>query len=109
MEGIQAIELRVFMNPIHKDLMRKRLIIASDMIQNTHAHSQLGHLTEFSLFEGSFGYKSVAIEMPNVEVEILYLHRQDGPPFKEHIEFWQQFLRKSTATLKRVQPIAGIS
>ena len=110
MESMQAMALRVFDNPDYPDINRQTLILASDMIQNTAAHSQLNGVQPFESFSQSSSYRGLRTDLlTDVQVKILYIQRPLQPTFGEHIEFWQDYFSSSGASLEEVVPVTGLS
>jgi hypothetical protein len=108
METIQAIALRTLSAPASSSAHAKRLIIASDLLQNSPTLSQLKGVSSFDAFHESDGFKRVAAPLQGVEVKVFYLRREHSPQGKQHIAFWQAFLAANGAALKELISIAGI-
>ena len=97
MESVQSVALSAFSsNSLHGK--PKKLIIVSDMIQNTPGHSQYRGITSFQNYKTSKHYRHVRADLTNVSVEIIYILRDTKVrddkarlQGKRHIEFWQHF------------------
>lgn len=110
MESIQSIGVRTFAVAPSRSILSKRLILASDLIQNTSNYSQLHSVEPFEQFARTLNYRRVAPPiLSDVSVELLYLQRSNGPSYKQHIEFWQQYFARAGARVDRVVPIVGVS
>lgn len=110
MESLQAMALRVFDNPDFAGVARRRLVLASDMIQNTPAHSQLRGVEPFEAFEQTRIYRQLRTDLlAGVRVEILYIRRPSQPPYGEHIYFWRRYFSASGALFDSVVPVTGLS
>ena len=109
MESIQAIAIRTFDQPQYRNITDKRLVIASDLIQNTATYSQLHSIEAFDRFAQSVAFHRLAPRLNGVRVSLLYIQRPTSPNFKQQIEFWQQFFFKAGASLDGVRPVAGMN
>jgi len=109
MESIQAIAIRTFDLPEYQNVHNRTLVLASDLIQNTSTYSQLHGVDRFEAFAATQSYRRVSARLAGVRIELLYLQRTNSPPFKRHVEFWQQYFRDAGANVERVKPVAGVS
>lgn len=107
MESIQSVSVTAF-GSLSPKAKHRRLIIASDMLQNTEALDQYkGDIIPFSQFKTTAEYKRLRTDLQGVEVEILYFERNVSPQGRKHIEFWQEYFADSGAKLVRVTRIQG--
>jgi hypothetical protein len=108
MESVQAAAVQAFIGQ-GLNAIPKRLVIVSDMLQNTTGLSQYSRLESFDRFKASPYYIKVRPDLRGVEVEIYYLRRTDGVRVQgvAHINFWQSFFAASGATLTHVVSIEG--
>lgn len=102
MESIQSVVITDFM------LLRdssKKLVIVSDMLQNTPEHSQYRGITPFSAFKSSAYYRRVQTNLDGVEVKIFYVNRGAAHANHEaqHIDFWRHYFYDMGGRLTRVE------
>lgn len=74
-----------------------KLLLISDMIQNTDGYSQYGgHSTAFESFRRSDYFKRVRADLRDVEVQILYVRRDQAGKIQtdEFLEFWRAYFRE---------------
>jgi len=109
METIQAVALRVFGAPEFAAVKDRRLVLASDLLQNSPTLNQLATVGPFEEFRHSDGFERVAAPLNNVNVEVLYLRRERSPQGKVHIEFWQSYIAANGGILIHLKSIAGVS
>lgn len=101
LESLQSIAVSEFQAPgIHSQ--PRKLILVSDMLQNTAGLSQYERIESFSQFSTSTYYKTVRTDWSGVEIEILYITRPGTPQGRQHVEFWQQYFATSGGTLIHV-------
>jgi hypothetical protein len=108
METVQAIALRT-MTSTMRSRGQRRLIIASDLLQNTSLYSQVRTIEPFAAFKTSQAFQAVSGPLNGVSVELHYIRRRNPVQGREHIEFWQAFFASQGATLARVVPVAGLN
>jgi hypothetical protein len=108
LESIQSIAASVFGRP-EFDSVPKRLVIVSDMAQNTAGFSQYRGPESFEQFRHGSYYLTVRPHLDRVDVSILYLLREDVRRIQDHqhIEFWQDYFSDAGATLSGVTSIEG--
>lgn len=85
----------------------RRLIIVSDMLQNTSEFSMYRALPDFSLFVDSPYGQRVQADLANVDVEIHYLMTQPRWQTRGHLLFWEKYLDRSGARLTEVRRVEG--
>tara|TARA_R110001599_G_scaffold72551_1_gene201233 strand:+ start:4291 stop:5148 length:858 start_codon:yes stop_codon:yes gene_type:complete len=103
LESIQSVAVTAFGPSDRKDIP-KRLIIVSDMMQNSASFSSYKSV-DYSQFKPIGGVKFMA-DLRGVEVEILYVRRHPKQG-KKHIEFWQSYFSEQGARLTRVFSVSG--
>jgi hypothetical protein len=108
MESIQQIAVQAFVGQ-GVDNIPKRLIVVSDMLQNTPGFSQYRGSESFEEFRRSPYYIKVRPNLAGVDVTILYLRRLNARHLqgRRHIEFWQSYFSDAGATLVDVKSIEG--
>lgn len=107
LETIQAASVVAFGTA--KDAVPKRLVVASDMLQNTKGFSQYRGVSGFEEFQG-LGYSArVQARLRGADVEVLYLKRTTEPALqgKLHIQFWRDYIDWSEGTLTAVTSVEG--
>ncbi len=109
MESIQSVAVSVFERPELEHVGKRRLIIVSDMLQNTAGYSQYRGDESFSRFRASPYYLKVRPQLDGVDVTILYLRRPEFSHLQggRHVEFWQSFFTDARARLVEVAAIEG--
>ncbi len=107
-ESIQSVAITSF-DADNQSGADKRLVIVSDMLQNTPEFNQYVALTPFERFKTTEYYRRVRAHLDGVRVEILYVRRPTARQIQGegHIEFWQQFFMDEGATLERVIALEG--
>jgi hypothetical protein len=109
MESIQSVGVNVFDKPALHDLPDKRLVIVSDMLQNTAGYSQYRSDESYSRFRASGYSLKVRPDLDGVNVTILYLRRAGVRHLqgKRHLEFWGNYFSDANARLVHVVSIEG--
>jgi len=106
LESIQSVAIRP-LGSLEPDVKDRRLVIVSDMLHNTEQFSQYQQLIPFSEFVRTEYYRKVRCNLAGVDVEIIYLRREQGLQGKDHIEFWQQYFADCGARLVHVLALEG--
>lgn len=106
MESIQAVAIRHFGD---KRIFQKRLVIASDMIQNTPGHSQFRGVMPFNDFKQTAYFRHVLAHLNGVEVKLFYINFDSGRSISgpKHLEFWQHYFSEMGGKLDRFVPLEG--
>ncbi len=109
MESIQSVGVSVFDKPNLHDLRDKRLVIVSDMLQNTAGYSHYRGDESYSRFRASSYYLKVRPNLDGVDVTILYLRRIEVKHLqgKRHEEFWENYFSDAKGELVHVVSIEG--
>lgn len=87
---------------------RRRLIIVSDMLQNTRDYSHYTGDYSFELFRAqAYAREFLNLSMLDVYVEVLYLKRTttEALQTRRHVGFWELYFSAVDATLDRVEPL----
>ncbi len=108
MEAMQSVSVSTFLDEF-KDSKSKRLIVISDMIQNTSEFSHYKSTKTFDQFRKTSYFQKMRPYLKGVDVEILYIRRKTRRKIQgeSHVSFWQQFVVESGGILSRVVPIEG--
>jgi len=107
MEAIQQIAVEQF-DGNARSLLSKKLVIVSDMIENTKVYSQYkGNLT-YSRFIKSSAYRQLRTDLGGAEVDILYVQRI-SPVIDalEHAEFWREWVADNNGRLGSIERLQG--
>lgn len=84
------------------DLSNRRLVILSDLLENTPAYSQYAERSggDLSLARFEAAAPGLPPELAGTEVEIVYLARENGQKVQseKHLEFWRGYFQKYGAT-----------
>jgi hypothetical protein len=105
LECIQSVAAVTFHAPPYASAQRQYLLIASDMLHNGPAYSQYHGVEPYSQFRARPYARTVATDLTDVSVEILYLERGLRMQGIEHVHFWESFFRDMGASLDRVTPL----
>ncbi len=87
---------------------RRRLVIVSDMLQNTPQYSHYSGEPDFGAFrESGYAGDFLNLSLLDVDVEILYLKRTKTAALQTygHVRFWEQYFDAVDASLGRVEPV----
>jgi hypothetical protein len=103
MEAVQAVAVSTFGDPAAKAASKRRLIIASDFMQNS---------ARVSFYGGAAGSQLLAPEvldapLKDVEVGLLFIQRPDrgGPPIDELKAVWREYFLESGVAPSQVRPV----
>lgn len=107
MSMVQAVTIATF--PVANDGKPKRLIIVSDMLENTANYSHYSDRVDFGAVKKQPWFQHLATPMAGVKVEILYVSRQgsEARQNRGHMLFWEQFFMHLGASVTRVDRIGG--
>lgn len=106
MEQIQMVSINGFQK--HNIHGQKRLIIVSDMLQNSDGFSMYKNPKfSFSEFEKQHFATKVRSHLDNVRVEIIYVMNNPKLQNRGNLAFWEQFFNKANARLTEVRPLEG--
>jgi len=105
MEMIQAVAIKSFSH----DAGNKKLIIISDLIQNTSDYSHYKTPPNFKIFVKTAYYKHVKTDLNNVEVTVLYLLRKgiESMQNRKHIMFWEEYINSLGGQIVKVENVEG--
>lgn len=110
MESIQAVAVQSFGASATRDAHEKRLVVVSDMIQSVPQYNQYkAGPSSFEAFARSEYFRKVRADLRGAEVEIHYLRRETSRAVqgKEHLMFWERYVRESAGRLVRFLPVEG--
>ena len=106
MEMIQAVAVDGF--PIRSDLP-KRLIIVSDMLQNTPWYSQYRDPIDFESVKVNPRFQHVYVDLSGVDIDILYVGRKGYESLQTngHGLFWEAYFKYMNGNLISISRIGG--
>lgn len=85
----------------------RRLIIMSDMLQNTPLLSMYKGSVDYSAFSASDYGKKAQPELTDVSVELHYLMNSPQLQTKRNVKFWEDYFAKAGARIVAVRPLEG--
>lgn len=85
----------------------RRLIIVSDMLQNTPQFSMYRGIGEFSAFQGSDYGKRMQADLKGVAVELHYVMNTPQLQNRRHLKFWEDYFSGAGARIAAVRPMEG--
>ena len=104
-EMMQLVGINAFRK--HDVKGERRLIVMSDMLQNTQYFSMYKGPVDYVAFaESEYGKKS-QLELHNVEVELHYLMNAPQLQTKRNLKFWEEYFSKAGARIVAVRPLEG--
>jgi hypothetical protein len=82
-----------------------KLILISDMLENTPAYSHYRDPINFGRFKRSEQYRRVATPLPNVDIQIIYFFRKGQRRLQNarHIVFWERYFQSLGASTSEVR------
>ena len=110
MAAIQAIAVSAFEPADEKapgEAVPKRLIIVSDMLENSEAGDHYRGVPDFAAYKATPAYGRMRSRLDGVGVQILYLRRDDaaGVQGVAHVDFWNRWFADQGATVDDVVAI----
>lgn len=99
----------VGINAFHKHDIKgkRRLIVMSDMLQNTPQMSMYRGAVDYAGFAASDYGKRAQAELHDVEVELHYLMNAPQLQTKRNLKFWEDYFNKAGARIVAVRPLEG--
>jgi hypothetical protein len=85
----------------------RRLIVMSDMLQNTPQYSMYKGTPDYSTFASSSYGQKAQLELHGVEVEVHYLMNSPQLQTKRNLKFWEDYFDKAGARIVAVRPLEG--
>jgi hypothetical protein len=107
LESLQAVGLRSFGAPSLPRATARRLVLVSDLVQNTSRLSFLRGLPPYEAFRNGNDFNMLRAPISETHVDVLFLARPGGPPPSALIAWWQQYFLDMGARLASVQRIVG--
>lgn len=109
MAAIQRIAVDRFEGRAAADIP-KRLVVVSDMMENTPAYTQYGGNLDYAAFRASPAYQGLRTDLAGADVTILYVQRQRAAapiPSGAHIAFWTAFIADMRGRLVEAVKLQG--
>jgi hypothetical protein len=107
LEAIQSVAVTAFGAPERRNV-EKRLLIVSDMIQNsiTLSHYRGAGALKADRFLASAAARSAMPHLEGAAVDIVYLNRVTKEPIQgpDHVLFWERVIDAANGTLEHVWP-----
>ena len=111
MESVQSVAVSVLARYEYTDIP-KRLILVSDLMQNTDHLSFFRQAVDYDAFAGAVGADALSTDLRGTAVEILFVQRAAHRRLEDTrglIEFWQRWIEAQGGTLNRVSRIDGVN
>lgn len=106
MEQIQMVSINGFQK--HNIQGQKRLIMVSDMLQNSEGFSMYKQPNaHFETFEKLHFATKVQSYLDNVRVEIIYVMNNPKLQTRRNLAFWEKFFNKANARITQIRPLEG--
>lgn len=107
-ESVQSVALTELLTPDAVDHPRK-LVIVSDLLQNTEALSFYSGLPSSDALHASPAFRRVRSDLRDVDVEIWMLERSDAPRTQPRalVELWDRAITEQGGTVGRVYNVSG--
>ena len=111
LESVQKVAVSVLGRQDHADLP-KRLILVSDLMQNTDNLSFFRQSVDYDGFAATVGADALSTDLRGTAVEILFVQRAAHRRLEDTrglIDFWQRWIEDQGGTLNRVVRIDGMN
>ncbi len=104
---VETIRTITLMGSFGSSIESRRLVIFSDMIQNTH-YSHFDVAPNFDDYFLNPKYRNMRPDLDGVDVSILYITRKEYARVQspQHIDFWRRFFDEAGANV-RIELVAG--
>jgi hypothetical protein len=104
MEMVESLSLKTDVNGLAP---RRRLVIISDMMQNTPAYSHYRLPIDYPAFSNSDYARQQKVNLSNAEASIIYLERESRKNYQSaaHVKFWEQWLHRNGAKLVAMERV----
>jgi hypothetical protein len=108
LESIQSVALTEFQKPGREDVPR-RLVVASDLLQNTRDVSFYRGLPDPEAFTSSPAFRRTRTDLRGVEVELWMLERSDAASTQPRslADLWDRVITEQGGDLKRIYNVSG--
>jgi hypothetical protein len=85
----------------------KRLIVVSDMLQNTPEFSYYRGEIDFPVLREKPWFLRMRTDLSGVNVDLIYLMHTPHLQNRRNVKFWEDYFRDMKATVRSVQPLEG--
>jgi hypothetical protein len=108
LESIQSVNLTELQRP-GSESRPKKLVVVSDLLQNTPQISFYGRLPDAGEFVSSAAFRRVRTDLKSVDVELWMLERADASSTQPRAlaDLWDQIVTAQNGTLRRVYNVSG--
>lgn len=108
-QAIQRISIERF-SGASKNASNNKLIIVSDMLENTSDYSQYRGDASFERYRQSNAYQPFRTDLHDAAVSIWYLQKKlpRGIKTEDHLRFWQQWIKDNKGRLSNIDAIQGV-
>jgi len=91
--------------------VKRRLILVSDLLQNSQALSFYGNHLDFERFQKSSSYRGLNPDLREVSFELLYLQRQTKQKIDEGdlLNFWKKWVGSHGGEITRILRVSGMN
>ena len=104
-EMLQLVGINAFQS--HGVKGERRLVVMSDMLQNTTQFSMYRGAVDFQAFARSDYGRKVQAQLPGVEVELDVLMNTPQLQTRRQLKFWEDYFDKAGARIVLVDPLEG--
>lgn len=111
MESVQSVAVSVLGRHEYADLP-KRLILVSDLMQNTDNLSFFRQSVNYDTFAATTGADALSTDLRGTAVEILFVQRAAHRRLEDTrglVDFWQRWIEDQGGSLNRVARIDGVN
>ena len=108
MESIQSVNLTELQTPAVKGKPR-RLVVVSDLLQNTSESSFYGRLPAPEEFLKNVAFQKARTDLKVIEIELWMLQRPDSAQTQPRAlaDLWDAIISKQGGNLKRIYNVSG--
>lgn len=106
METIQAASVTLFARNEYAGIP-KRLVLVSDLMQNSEHLNLYGHSLDYSMFSGTPGSVALGTDLDEVVIDVYLVQRSVHPQVMRLIEFWTKWIEDQRGMLVSVSKIDG--
>lgn len=107
LESLQAMGLRSFGAPTLPRATERRIVLVSDLVQNTSRLSFLRGLPQYESFRNGSDFDALRAPISETRVDVLFLARPGRLSPSELVVWWQQYFLDMGAKIASVQRIVG--
>ena len=111
MESVQSVAVSVLGRHEYADLP-KRLILVTDLMQNTRSLSFFRQAVDYDAFAATVGADALRTDLRGTAVEVLFVQRaahQSLEDSRDLVDFWQRWIEDQGGTLNRVVRVDGVN